>query len=60
MKSVKKMDHDHDTWLAQDRGGSLNQYRRAWYYFVRFLEEKDEKWIMQNKYTEDWDALLGF
>jgi len=58
MKSVKKTDHNHNTWLSQCRGGSLNQYRRAWHYFVKFLEEKDEDWIMQNKYTEDWGAHL--
>jgi hypothetical protein len=58
MKSVKKTDHDHSTWLAQYKGGSLNQYRRTWQYFVKFLEEKDEQWIMQNKYTEDWGAHI--
>jgi hypothetical protein len=58
MKSVKKTDHDHKTWLAQYKGGSLKQYKRTWHYFVKFLEEKDEKWIMQNKYTEDWGAHL--
>ena len=58
MKSVKKTNHDHNTWLAQYKGGSLKQYKRTWHYFVKFLEEKDEKWIMQNKYTEDWGAHI--
>ena len=58
MKSVKKTDHDHNTWLAQYKGGSLKQYKRAWIYFVKFLEDKDEKWIMENKFTEDWGAHI--
>ena len=58
MKSVKKTDHDHSTWLSQYNGGSLKHYKRTWHYFVKFLEDKDEQWIMQNNYTEDWGAHL--
>lgn len=58
MESIKKEERNHETWLANYQGNSLIQYRRAWENWTRYMGSKDEKWILENKDTEDWSAHL--
>lgn len=58
MQSIKKETRNHNTWLANYQGNSLNQYRRAWSYWTEYLGNKDESWIFENKDIEDWAAHL--
>lgn len=58
MKSIKKEERDHLTWLANYQDQSLIQYERAWKYWEKYLGNKDEDWILANKDSEDWGAHL--
>jgi len=58
VKSIKKDERNHLTWLANYQDQSLIQYKRAWRYWEKYLGDKDEKWILENKDSEDWGAHL--
>lgn len=58
VKSIKKEERNHDTWLANYQGHSLKQYRRAWGFWEKYVGDKNESWILANKDTEDWAKHL--
>jgi hypothetical protein len=58
LHSIKSEERNHETWLAQYKGGSLRQYKRAWAYFEQYLGDKTEEWILENKFSEDFGAHL--
>ena len=59
MESKKIAQRNHQTWLDTIKGSSRRTYDRAWGYFVKFLDDKDEAWIIASKVShEDWGAHL--
>ena len=58
MESKKIQDRDHETWLEEHKGSSQKQYKRAWRYFKKFLGDKNEAWVLENKTAEDWASHL--
>jgi hypothetical protein len=58
MESIKKVDRNHETWLANYEGNSLKQNERTWRYWRKYLGSKNENWVFKNKDVEDWGAHL--
>lgn len=58
MESKKRSERNHETWLADYEGNTYKSYLRVWDLWVKFLEPHDEKWLLENKMSEDWASHL--
>lgn len=56
MESKKIEDRNHETWLAGMKNNK--QYIRAYNYWLDFLEDKNEQWVLDNLTDEDWGQHL--
>ena len=58
VRSLKMEVRNHETWLDEYKSGSRIQAVRAWTFWIRYMEDKNEDWILKNLNTEDWGTHL--